>query len=168
MMQIKDLFRSVLGATGSTYYYDYYFAYIEDSSISKYVNKYVGQMIDYIMNNPMRDTKCFPKEVWYFVTSDLCDVLCSTNDWKFAINHHRIGIRALVCQYGVFFNVEFKVYAYDRYQFDVGQKFMGIPDEWNGNFVTYGWAKSFTSIGKMDGIASMAAGDKGSVRIRLS
>ena len=87
---------------------------------------------------------------------------------KFAINHHRVGIRALVCQFGLIFNVEFIVYAYDRYQFDAGQKFMGIPDEWNGNFVTYGWAKSFTSIGKMYGVASMIAGDKSSINIKLS
>ena len=67
MMQKKDLFRSVLGATGSTYYYDYYFAYIEDSSISKYVNKYVGQMIDYINAHPYSTvkTKYFRNGSWH-------------------------------------------------------------------------------------------------------
>ena len=41
--------------------------------------------------------------------------------------------------------------AIDRYNFDKNKDFFGIPDAWNGRFVTLGWAKFFTSIGTMRG-----------------
>lgn len=59
----------------------------------------------------------------------------------------------------VFYSTSFKLYiaeyyviAIDRYNFDgKGKNFFGIPDSWNGRFVTLGWASFFTSVGLMYG-----------------
>ena len=146
-----NFYRHFLSAKGNNYYYNYYNAFRDDQSISDYIMKYLKQLIQYITNKEYsRRSTCYrhvPHS--YYLTSNMCDVNCSTYDWQFALNKHKVGFQVSVSCFVSNINVSVNIIAMDRYQFDDGQSFYGIPDSWNGRFVTLGWAKFFNSIGTM-------------------
>lgn len=146
-------YRYFLSAKGGEYLYDYLDAFNEDNFIRKAIYEYIRQLTKCVVEKAKSRTACkMPwgyKPITYNLTSNLCVVNCETNDWKFALNTHRVGFWAEVKCEGFYQQITLTIYALDRYQFDKGQSFYGIPDEWNGRFVELGWAKFFNSVGVM-------------------
>ena len=143
-------------------YYDYLTAFEEDDLIRRQILKYIESLYTYVSEDPI--LKCSNNlknefEYMYYVTSNICSVNCSSSDWRFALNTHRVGIKALVHKFGVIKYIYFTIYAFDRYQFEKGQSFevlgFNIPDKWNGSFIESGLASNFIFLGTMYGRITM-------------
>ncbi len=133
---------------GGLYFYDYSLAYKQDWAIKQAVNKLVKKL------KKSADSYRKYNDTWYTLSTNLVHVQPTTMNWLLAVGGHRIGVVADIIYNSKQkkYEMEYWVIAIDRYNFDAnGKAFFGIKDEYNGRFVTLGWAKFFTSIGLMGG-----------------
>lgn len=138
-----DFYMYYRSGKGGTYYYDYLKAIEQDKEIAK---KVVGVLLDLQFKT---QEIVIHSDTDYLLTSVNISVRPKSMNWKLAIGEHQLVVYACV---GYSSNIK-KYYmqciivGYDRYNFHKDTSFAGIKAEWNGQFVTLGWAKNFTSIG---------------------
>ena len=132
---------------GGIYLYDYEKAYKEDQEIKKAVKELVSKL-----KEKAPKYKPWNNERYCLMTNQI-SVTPKTFNWKLAIGTHYVGGIAIVefDKNTSNYIMSYIIIAVDRYNFDKNKEFFGIPDAWNGRFVTLGWAKFFTSLGIMVG-----------------
>ena len=132
---------------GGYYLYDYEKAYKEDKEIKKAVKALISKL-----KEKAPKYKPWNNDSYCLITNQLTVTPKSFN-WKLALGSHYVGGIAVI-KYdsnSSHYIMSYIIIAIDRYNFDKDKDFFGIPDAWNGRFVTLGWAKFFTSIGMMSG-----------------
>ncbi len=141
-------YRHYRGATGTDLHVDYNKAIRDDGGISNgFDAELAGAQAD-IEREHDGKTKSFSV---YSTSARL--VNSNTENWQKALGGHRIWGTGDVtydpatCEYAL----KIKVDAEDFYNFNKGQADIatGLPDDQNGRFEVFGWAKSFYSRGKV-------------------